>query len=52
MTAINAMAPFQDVFHVGSTGSKLSVVTSLYAVYVTSHFVFEDQREIPCRDKH
>ncbi|KIN00653.1 hypothetical protein OIDMADRAFT_165310 [Oidiodendron maius Zn] len=32
MTAINAMKPFQDVFHVGTTGSKLSVVTSLYAV--------------------
>ena len=36
MTAINAMKPFQDVFHVGTTGSKLSVVTSLYAVYATS----------------
>lgn len=34
MGAIIAMKPFQNTFGTGLTGEKISIITSLYSVYV------------------
>ena len=34
MTAVIAMTRFQDTFHSGTTGTQVSVIFSLYTVYV------------------
>lgn len=36
MTAILAMKPFQDTFHSGTTGIKVSIIFSLYTVWAVS----------------